>query len=187
MFVFIVAIGSLKGPKGLSVEGSKGYACDMTFTRGRMQHPDNKLDTIHTLGTGPSSLGDTGIVQPNSCSDRGLCCCVVLRSPGSVDEDMTDVALVALSFNRAYAPWLEQRYGLYLDPRRRRKDDWLLSCNDLGVEYQGGSIGAALAGGWSGRTAVGTVSETLNQGLVVDVQCVWRCTSLGSRCLDTCT
>jgi hypothetical protein len=73
-----------------------------------------------------------------------LCVCCL---SGNVDDSVRDGALVALSFHRAHAAWLKQRYGLYLDPRRRRRDDWFVSCDLLGVLFTGGSIGAALAGG----------------------------------------
>jgi hypothetical protein len=69
-----------------------------------------------------------------------------LGHSGSLDERTRDEALVALSFTRAHASWLKDRYGLYMDPRLRRRDDWLLSLEDSAVEYEGGSIGAALAG-----------------------------------------
>jgi hypothetical protein len=70
--------------------------------------------------------------------------CVV---SGRVDEDAKDSALIALSFNRAHAAWLEQRYGgLDVDPRQRRKGDWLISLTDMGAHYQGPSLGAAFAG-----------------------------------------
>lgn len=58
---------------------------------------------------------------------------------------------MALSFVRAHAPWIADRYNSFrlLDPRRRRKRDLILMLNHLDLNYYGGSMGAAVAGkGW---------------------------------------
>lgn len=74
-------------------------------------------------------------------------CSAVCVVSGCVDEDAKDSALVALSFNRAHAAWLEQRYGsLDVDPRQRRKGDWLLALTHMCILYEGPSLGAAFAG-----------------------------------------
>lgn len=57
-----------------------------------------------------------------------------------------DAALVALSFVRAHAPWLKQRYGLYIDPRQNKPADYLFMIKFLDNIYEGPSLGAAVAG-----------------------------------------
>jgi hypothetical protein len=41
----------LGGPKGLSVEGSRGYEVGIHFDRGRYKNRDNAMDTTRILGT----------------------------------------------------------------------------------------------------------------------------------------
>jgi hypothetical protein len=65
---------------------------------------------------------------------------------GSMDQAIKDAVLVGLSFMRAHAPWLKEHYGLKIDPRKRRKHDWVFVLNSFGVPITGASIGAAIAG-----------------------------------------
>jgi hypothetical protein len=65
---------------------------------------------------------------------------------GNIEEDSVDAALVALSFVRAHAPWLKQRYGLYIDPRQNKPADYLFMIKFLDNIYEGPSLGAAVAG-----------------------------------------
>jgi hypothetical protein len=65
---------------------------------------------------------------------------------GTLDESLQDAALVSLSFVRAHAPWLKERYGLVRDPRAQRPKDYGFMIADLASSYSGESIGAAVAG-----------------------------------------
>jgi hypothetical protein len=59
------------------VEGSQGFALDIKFTRGRMQHPDNTLDTVQTLGTLSPSVEQTwsiGVRSRDIASDASSNC-----------------------------------------------------------------------------------------------------------------
>jgi hypothetical protein len=65
---------------------------------------------------------------------------------GTADEDVKDALLVALSFTRAHGSWLHDRYKFHIDPRRRRRADWVLSFSSMSQHYTGGSLGAAAVG-----------------------------------------
>jgi hypothetical protein len=56
---------------------------------------------------------------------------------------------VALSFLRAHAGLLDERYGLYIDPRVRHPQDWALGLAPLATPMTGSSIGAAIVGTFS--------------------------------------
>lgn len=65
---------------------------------------------------------------------------------GNTDEDVKDALLVALSFTRAHGSWLHDRYHFHIDPRRRRRADWVLSFSSMAHLYSGTSLGAAAVG-----------------------------------------
>lgn len=70
-----------------------------------------------------------------------LRCCT-----GVLDESIRDAGLVALSFLRAHGGLLDERYGLYMDPRVRHAQDWILGLSPVAIRISGSSIGAAIAG-----------------------------------------
>jgi hypothetical protein len=58
--------GCPTGPMGLCVDDSGGYPFHIKFARGRMQHPDNKLDTIYPLGRCYRRMRDRAYYVPRT-------------------------------------------------------------------------------------------------------------------------
>lgn len=84
---------------------------------------------------------------------------------GLARPDITQTGLIALSYARANARWLSQRFGgLVLDPRGRHGFHYLLGHDALHSWQDGTSAGAAYAGEsgmvWDMTTSVSITSET---------------------------
>jgi hypothetical protein len=62
------------------------------------------------------------------------------------DDSIRDSGRVVLSFLRAYAPWVDARFGLLVDPRCKHGMDYQLSLHDLSSWLSGTSASTALAG-----------------------------------------
>jgi hypothetical protein len=67
-----------------------------------------------------------------------------------------------MSFLRAHAGLLDERYGLYIDPRVRHPQDWVLGLAPLETPMTGSSVGAAIVGTFSeSYTCLGTQALSL--------------------------
>lgn len=147
--------------KGMAVSFQTSVVIEMMLDRDRERAPGGRLDTLRVNG---KRAGHTWVdTSWHTCNGRRsfhvlptrlpvlfICCLTGPCLAGNVESSTQDSALVALSFVRAHAPWIADRYnGFHLDPRRRRKRDLVLMLNHLNVNYYGSSMGAAVAGkGW---------------------------------------
>jgi hypothetical protein len=65
---------------------------------------------------------------------------------GNVAQCAGDAAIVALSFLRAHAPWLHERFSLRFDPRARTGRNYSFSIDPSCLTIGGQSAGASFAG-----------------------------------------
>jgi hypothetical protein len=67
---------------------------------------------------------------------------------------------VAMSFLRAHAGLLDERYGLYIDPRVRHPQDWALSLAPIETPITGSSVGASITSMlWATHGGIRTFSK----------------------------
>lgn len=81
------------------------------------KNPRTAADKLLPLGERPRSACAVGGLRPMTDSRLGASPWL-LMCPGFVDRSLGDAAAIALSFVRANADWLAERYSFRIDPRK---------------------------------------------------------------------
>lgn len=84
-----------------------------------------------------------------------------LSCAGNAQQCTGDAAIVALSFARAHAPWLNERFALKLDPRARTGRNYSFSVTPLRIVSSGQSAMASFAGRLNLQTRLILLSTVL--------------------------